>query len=512
MVAGDIEKKEAPAACPSPWRLVGALLLAVFALEFIIMLAFGQHKLPVWLASLLDAGLLSTLLLPILYIWLFRPLMLLVSQQRKTEAALLNSRDDLEKLVASRTRELKEVRITTNSQLAAKQIVALRRVYATLSHVNRSSRHASNWHELFCAVCEGAVKHGQFELAWAGLVGHATRQVTPVCHYGRNEGFLENLWISVDEADEPRPPGTAIRENRVVIINDCAAAESVASWRIELLARGFHSMAALPIRSGGQPIGTLVLYAAEPGFFDEDLLNLLEDMSFEISYALENFEREAAHSNAEDERQRALAVTQKALNDSIQAIAYTLEMRDPYTAGHQRKVAQIATAIARELNLAEHVIEGIHFGSLIHDLGKIALPAEILTRPRRLTPIEMQLMQTHPQAGYDIVSNIDYPWPVAEMILQHHERMDGTGYPQGLKGEDIPLESRILAVADVVDAMTSHRPYREGLGIEKALAEIERGRGTWYDPAVVDACLRLFREKDFMYTEESSTTAAYLPP
>ena len=153
------------------------------------------------------------------------------------------------------------------------------------------------------------------------------------------------------------------------------------------------------------------------------------------------------------------------------------------------------------MELSETVIEGIHFGSLIHDLGKISIPAEILTRPRRLTPLETQMMQTHPQAGYDIVAGIDFPWPVAEMVLQHHERMDGSGYPNGMKGEDIPLESKILAVADVVDAMTSHRPYRAGLGIVKALEEIERHRGTHFDPAVVDACLRLFREKGYSYTE-----------
>jgi HD-GYP domain-containing protein (c-di-GMP phosphodiesterase class II) len=245
----------------------------------------------------------------------------------------------------------------------------------------------------------------------------------------------------------------------------------------------------------------LLLYSGETDFFDDDHLMLLEDMATEISYALTRFEREAAHSNIEDERGRALENMQKALQDSIHAIAYALETRDPYTAGHQRQVAKIATAIAREMDLPEMMIEGVHFGSLIHDLGKISIPAEILTRPRRLTSLEMQMMQTHPQAGYEIVMGIDFPWPVAEMILQHHERMDGTGYPNGLKGDEIPLESRILAVADVVDAMTSHRPYRAGLGIDKALEEIERNRGTYYDPLVVDACVRLFREKGFKYTD-----------
>jgi putative nucleotidyltransferase with HDIG domain len=172
-------------------------------------------------------------------------------------------------------------------------------------------------------------------------------------------------------------------------------------------------------------------------------------------------------------------------------------MRDPYTAGHERRVAELAAAIAREMGLAEPLVEGIRFGSMIHDLGKIKIPAEILVKPSRLTPIEYELIKQHAQAGYDILKGIDFPWPVAQMVLQHHERLDGSGYPNGLKGEAICQEARILSVADTVEAMSSHRPYRPGLGIDKALAEIERGRGALYDPAAVDACLRLHRDKGY---------------
>jgi response regulator RpfG family c-di-GMP phosphodiesterase len=318
----------------------------------------------------------------------------------------------------------------------------LRRLYATLSHINRASRHAKNWEDLFRETCNGAVLHGKFDLAWAGLIGHATHQVTPFCFSGREGGYLRNIRISIDDnvPEGLGPTGLAVREKRVVYVNDTGTDDRVVPWRDQLLQHGFRSLASLPIASGGSVIGALVLYSGDAGLFEDDQLQLMEDMSFEISYALESFEREAAHSNAEEERQRALALTQKALHDSIQAIAYTLEMRDPYTAGHQRQVSAIATAIAREMKLPEQLIEGIHFGSLIHDLGKIALPSEILTRPRRLTPLEMQLIETHPEAGYEIVKNIDYPWPVAEMIYQHHERMDGSGYPRGLKGDEILLE------------------------------------------------------------------------
>jgi HD-GYP domain-containing protein (c-di-GMP phosphodiesterase class II) len=179
-------------------------------------------------------------------------------------------------------------------------------------------------------------------------------------------------------------------------------------------------------------------------------------------------------------------------------VATTLgEMRDPYTAGHAQRVAGIAVAIGAELGLDTHRQEGLEVAGQLHDIGKITIPAEILTKPGKLTALEYQLVQGHPRAGYDALKEVAFPWPVAQVALQHHERMDGSGYPQGLKGEAILLEARIMAVADVVEAMSSHRPYRPGLGIEKALAEIERGRGTLYDTDVADVCLRMFREKRY---------------
>ena len=197
------------------------------------------------------------------------------------------------------------------------------------------------------------------------------------------------------------------------------------------------------------------------------------------------------------ERKRAEEALHAALTSTVEAIAATIETRDPYTAGHQRSVADLAAAMAREMGLPADQIEGIHFGALIHDLGKIQVPAELLTKPTRLTRIEMELIKTHPQAGYEIVKDIKFPWPVAEMVHQHHERLDGTGYPRGLKGDAIALEARVLAVADAVDAMASHRPYRAGLGIDRALQELQSKRGIWFEPSAVDACVRLFRERGY---------------
>jgi putative nucleotidyltransferase with HDIG domain len=195
-----------------------------------------------------------------------------------------------------------------------------------------------------------------------------------------------------------------------------------------------------------------------------------------------------------DERTKKLRTS---LLDFITAIASTVEMRDPYTAGHQRRVASLAAAIARELKLPEDQAEGLYLAGVVHDVGKIRVPAEILCKPGKLNVIEFNLIKEHTDTGYEILKPIDFPWPIAQAVFQHHERVDGSGYPHGLKGDEILLEARILAVADVVEAMISHRPYRVGLGVEAALDEISQYKGTMYDPVVADACLRLFRERGY---------------
>ncbi|MES9870723.1 MAG: HD domain-containing phosphohydrolase [Sedimenticola sp.] len=182
---------------------------------------------------------------------------------------------------------------------------------------------------------------------------------------------------------------------------------------------------------------------------------------------------------------------------TIEAIALTLEKRDPYTAGHQQRVADLAQNIALEMGLGPEQVEGIYFGGLVHDIGKINVPAELLARPGKLTEYEYLIIKEHSKVGYDIIKDIDFPWPVAKMVLQHHERLDGSGYPNGIKGDDILLEARVLAVADVVEAMQSHRPYRPGHDIDVALDEIRSHRGKRYDPDVVDSCLALFTEKGY---------------
>jgi PAS domain S-box-containing protein len=200
---------------------------------------------------------------------------------------------------------------------------------------------------------------------------------------------------------------------------------------------------------------------------------------------------------AEEDLKKTLESLRKAFGATIQAMVSAVETRDPYTAGHQIRSADLARCIATEMGLPHEKIDGIRMAGSIHDIGKLSVPAEILSKPTKLTNIEFSLIKEHAQTGFEMLKNIESPWPLAEIVYQHHERMNGSGYPRNLKGDDILMEARILAVADVVESMSSHRPYRPALGLNAALEEIEKNRGTHYDNSVVDACLRLFREKGF---------------
>jgi PAS domain S-box-containing protein/putative nucleotidyltransferase with HDIG domain len=195
--------------------------------------------------------------------------------------------------------------------------------------------------------------------------------------------------------------------------------------------------------------------------------------------------------------QESMDTLTRAMYGTVEAITKTVETRDPYTAGHQKKVADIAKEIAKDMGLSRDIIESVNLAGQIHDLGKIAIPSEILNKPGRINEIEFALIKTHSEMGYEIMKNIDFPWPIADIVLQHHEKIDGSGYPRGLKGDDILIQARIIAVADVLEAMASHRPYRAALGIDAAFAELQKNSGTHFDPDVVDSCIRIFKEKGF---------------
>jgi PAS domain S-box-containing protein len=286
-------------------------------------------------------------------------------------------------------------------------------------------------------------------------------------------GYSPGEMVGLGVADIVAPEDQAMVEARIQ--RRRAGAEASAKYRFrgkrkdgsEVVAEVHGSLAWI----GGQP----------------QIIGVLNDITEQSQAA----QRERAH----------LLRIEEAMRGTLTVADRIVELRDPYTAGHERRVAEIAEAIGREMRLKPKIVEGLSFAAAVHDIGKIAIPTDILSKPGRLTPIEYEYVQYHATAGYELLKDISFPWPLAEMVYQHHERMDGSGYPRGLKGDEILLEARILAVADVVEAMSSHRPYRPSQGMGPALEEIERNAGVLYDPQVVETLLKLVREKGYRLPE-----------
>lgn len=269
------------------------------------------------------------------------------------------------------------------------------------------------------------------------------------------------------------------------------------SDKLLYLQKPFHN---LEIQHFAASLSTKWLGERELRKIRDDLEGRIEQRTIELIKLNEQLKQDIVRrENAEAEAQSTLAKLRSAMGGVVQAMALTVERRDPYTAGHQRRVSDLARGVAAEMGLPSHQIDGIRMAGLIHDLGKICVPAEILSKPGQLTEVEHTLIKDHPQVGYEILKGIEFPWPVAQIVLQHHERIDGSGYPAGLVGDEIIIEAKTLAVADVVEAMASHRPYRPTLGRDMALEEISKNRGVKYDPYVVDACVKLLTEKGFKF-------------
>ncbi|MDD5332563.1 MAG: GAF domain-containing protein [Rhodoferax sp.] len=387
-------------------------------------------------------------------------------------------------------------------KLAEQELRRLNRALRTLSACNEALVRAITEAELLDAICRLVVETGGYSMAWVGFPEpDAAKTVRPVAQYGHDDGFLATANISWADCERGRgPSGMAIRTGAVQVNQEFLTDPGLLPWRQAALERGYQSVIALPLKSAAATLGVLTLYAAATDAFNEAEVTLLQELAGDLAFGIETLRTRAERDRIASEHRHHEETLRQSLEESIKAIANTVEMRDPYTAGHQRRVGQLAVAIAKELGLPEDTNHGIELAAGIHDLGKISIPAEILTKPSRLSGVEYMLLKNHPQAGFDILKDIKFPWPIASMVLQHHERVDGSGYPQGLRGEQILLESRILAVADVVESMASHRPYRPALGVDSALKEMARGRGTVYDAAVVDACLRLFTQKQFVFS------------
>ena len=381
------------------------------------------------------------------------------------------------------------------------ELLRVTRALKTLTSCNQELIRATNILNFMREVCRILVKVGGYRLAWVGFAERDEhRTVRPVAQYGYEKGYLSQINIAWSDNERGRgPTGTAIRTGKPVIVRNILTDLSFAPWRDEAAKRGYASTIALPLIEKKRILGSLNIYSAEPDAFCEEEVKLLTELANDIAYGIAVMEMRSRHERAEEAQKESLKKVKRVLAGTVYALAEMSQRRDPYTAGHQRRVAQLACAIARQMGLPENQIEGVRMAALLHDIGKMYVPSEILTKPGQISDLETGIIETHAHVGFEILKTIEFPWPVAKTVLQHQERLNGSGYPAGLSGEEILLEARILAVADVVEAMSSHRPYRATLGTKKALNEISQNRGILYDPHAVDACLILFTDKKFEF-------------
>lgn len=376
----------------------------------------------------------------------------------------------------------------------------INRALKTTSAIITTLLNTGNEKDLLKQICKDIVNIGGYSFAWVSFVEYNERKsITPIAYAGFEEEYLNTIHISLTEHNIG-PNGTAIRTGKPFVCRNIETDPIFAPWRDEALKRGYKSMIALPLHYGEtESIGALGIYSDEQDVFDEEEVSLLNNMALDVTYGIISLRTGIERDNYAKELEQSLERLKELFHQTVASLEVVIKIRDPYTAIHQRKVSNLASAIALEMGLPEDQITAILIAATLHDIGKINVPSDILNKPGQLTEFEYGIIKSHSQSGYDVIKNINFPWSIDKIILQHHERIDGSGYPLGIKGDEILLAARILGVADVVEAISSHRPYRPALGIDKALEEISSKKGTLYDPEVVDACLNLFNYKKFEF-------------
>jgi len=356
-------------------------------------------------------------------------------------------------------------------------------------------------------ICEAITRDSIFVLAWVGFSDDGKGKLIQFeGAAGPSLRYVDGLEVSWDEERRSGqgPTGIAYRTDTVQVMEDTETDILFAPWREKAARENIRSSITVPFLVGDERRGVIAVYSSRTFAFGPIVTDAFTHLAEEIGIGLYNLKQEERRNAERLERDRVQKELSRALSATVAAVTTAFEMRDPYTAGHQERVAQIACAIAKELDWPEDRVQAIKVTGLVHDIGKISIPAEILTKPTQLSPAEWAMIKEHPETGYRILKDVPFYWPIAEGVRQHHERLDGSGYPRGLKGDEILLGARILAVADIVEAMASSRPYRRGLGLEVALREIEKQAGTELDAEVVRICLSLFREKGFVLPVSSS--------
>jgi putative nucleotidyltransferase with HDIG domain len=347
-------------------------------------------------------------------------------------------------------------------------------------------------------VCSAIALQSPYLLAWVGKAEDDQEKTIRVLGgSGSALAYLDDIAVSWSDqhATGLGPAGLAVRTNQITIVVDIDVDPNFIVWHDLAKKYGIRSAIACPIADGaGHPFGVLVVYSAVPNAFGPEEAKLFESLAHELSFGLRAIERQQQLDEQIHEKELVQERLAGALKATIEAMSRTMEWRDPYTAGHQKRVALISAAIAKKLGLDNEQIEALYMAAMVHDLGKVAVPAEILTKPSRLTDLEMKMVQGHAESGYQILKDIPFPYPIAEMVYQHHERLDGSGYPRGLAGDAICLEARILAVADTIEAMATHRPYRPGRGLDAAMSEVRAEASSKLDQRIADAAFELYQD------------------
>lgn len=375
--------------------------------------------------------------------------------------------------------------------------------WALLAHAKASLAlvRSDNRDDLISGVCNAIVNQSPYILAWVGVAMHDNlKTVQVIGSHGVAADYAKGIDVkwSPDTSAGKGPTGQCIQTSLPVLILDTENDPRFLPWRERSKPYGIRSVIAVPIKDHEpQAIAALTVYANLPNAFGEVEIQLFESLAKEIGFGLAAIEKQQLLDEEIKERERLNDQLIKTLNSIIEAMSKTMEWRDPYTAGHQKKVALLSQAIARKLGWGEERIKGLYLAALVHDLGKIATPSEILTKPSMLTEIELALIKEHPKTGYDILKDIPFAWPIAQAVYQHHERIDGSGYPNQLVGDAIIPEAKILAIADTIESMTSHRPYRPGLGLEKAILQVKSEAGKTLDPAICEVACQLIEQDEF---------------
>ncbi|MDH2436205.1 HD domain-containing phosphohydrolase [Pokkaliibacter sp. MBI-7] len=403
--------------------------------------------------------------------------------------------DDHNKVIgiAAMFRDVTERR--QNLEALRRQTWALQAMSACNQALVKSSSSAHLLHQ----VCEAMVQRDRYSLATLYRVD--TRSTSPAIHLITSAGVarqctsgLEKSWQA--ELPDCNPIISCARSGQVVILSHLRSSSGCTASQPDAHC-GLSSVIALPLRLDETSMGVIAVFAPVDDAFGPEEEQLFIELVDNLQFGLESRRTKEAYEASLRRSAEQSKVMEKAMEDALAAIAAVLEQRDPYTAGHQTHVAELAMLIGRELGLEQERLHGLYLSAIVHDLGKIQIPAEILTKPARLNEAEFNLIKQHPEVGYRILRHIHFPWPIADIIRQHHECLDGSGYPQGLQGDDILLEARILSVADIVESMSSDRPYRPALGTEVALNQIRQMSGSKLDPKVVEACIRVVERGDF---------------